>query len=222
MNEGSLVFVEEEHRLLPQVANAYLDMKSKAYAQGLTLRLVSSWRSFEKQLSIWNRKALGELPLLDPNGAVINPKDLNPTQRLWAILHWSAMPGCSRHHWGTDFDVVGQVNGSDLSYDPQLEIWEFLEPGPFAEFDTWVQNQILLDSQFQFFRPYMLGLGSIQPEPWHLSHLASSKLMEQTFSPGIVWQTIKQSNIELKAQIKANFDEILAKTVYPYFNESPT
>ena len=35
-----------------------------AKVNGFELRVESAYRTFEKQLSIWNRKARGELPLL--------------------------------------------------------------------------------------------------------------------------------------------------------------
>jgi len=30
-----------------------------------------------------------------------------------AILHWSALPGASRHHWGTEIDVIDRAALAD-------------------------------------------------------------------------------------------------------------
>ena len=76
-----------------------------AKANGFELRVESAYRTFEKQLSIWNRKARGELPLLSETGEKMErPKD--EEELMYAILTWSALPGASRHHLGTDIDVV--------------------------------------------------------------------------------------------------------------------
>ena len=40
-------------------------LSNEAKANGFELRIESAYRSFEKQLSIWNRKARGELKLLN-------------------------------------------------------------------------------------------------------------------------------------------------------------
>ena len=65
-----------------------------------------------------------ERPLLDARNQPLDALQLGETERLHAILHWSALPGTSRHHWGTDLDI----------YDPDclpagtrlaLEPWEY-------------------------------------------------------------------------------------------------
>ena len=85
---------------------------------GFRLRLESAYRPFEKQLSIWNRKARGELALLDEFGKPMErPQD--EEELMYAILTWSALPGASRHHLGTDIDVV-DGNACPEGYDVQL------------------------------------------------------------------------------------------------------
>lgn len=84
---------------------------------GFRLRLESAYRPFEKQLSIWNRKAAGELPLLDEFGKPMQrPSD--EEKLMYAILTWSALPGASRHHLGTDIDVV-DANACPEGYEVQ-------------------------------------------------------------------------------------------------------
>ncbi|MBR2075692.1 MAG: M15 family metallopeptidase, partial [Fibrobacter sp.] len=80
-------------------------LKDAAAAEGFELRIESAYRPFERQLSIWNRKARGELPLLSAEGVPMErPQD--EEELMYAILTWSALPGASRHHLGTDLDVV--------------------------------------------------------------------------------------------------------------------
>ena len=39
-------------------------------------------------------------------GAYNKMAQLSPAERIEAILRWSALPGASRHHWGTDLDLI--------------------------------------------------------------------------------------------------------------------
>lgn len=55
--------------------------------------------------SFGTQSARGERALLDDHGNPLLVNDLSPTEIMFAILRWSALPGCSRHHWGTDIDV---------------------------------------------------------------------------------------------------------------------
>lgn len=91
--------------LHPQVREAFLKLQSLAALDGIDLQLISAFRPYERQLEIWNSKARGERELLYDNGRIIDFNSLSPEDLMWTILRWSALPGASRHHWGTDFDV---------------------------------------------------------------------------------------------------------------------
>ena len=41
----------------------------------------------------------------DDAGRAVVLAHLSPLEQLQAILRFSALPGTSRHHWGTDLDV---------------------------------------------------------------------------------------------------------------------
>src|SRR5579871_1839442 len=81
-------------------------LQKAARAAGLELYVASSFRDFNRQLGIWNGKFNGQRPLLDRAGAVIDRANLYENELIDAILIWSALPGASRHHWGSDFDVM--------------------------------------------------------------------------------------------------------------------
>ena len=85
---------------------AFLGMRDAALAEGIDLQAVSSFRDFDRQLLLWNRKWRGDRPLYDRSGALLDPARLTEPQRVDAILAWSAIPGGSRHHWGSDIDVI--------------------------------------------------------------------------------------------------------------------
>ena len=102
LEEDGLVLIPgTEYRVRQGALAPFLELSEKAKSAGYELRVESAYRSFDRQLSIWNRKATGKLKLLDANGAPFKelPKDEEVLMR--SILLWSALPGGSRHHCST-------------------------------------------------------------------------------------------------------------------------
>src|SRR5262245_2909625 len=89
-----------------EAVSSFLAMREAAAAAGIDLVACSSFRDFDVQLSIWNRKWLGERVLYGRNGETLDRAALSEADLVDAILCWSAIPGGSRHHWGSDIDVI--------------------------------------------------------------------------------------------------------------------
>ncbi|MEP7210651.1 MAG: M15 family metallopeptidase, partial [Alphaproteobacteria bacterium] len=66
------------------------------------------FRSFNDQKRIWNDKWTGKTSV---EGGKLPRTVPDPKTRAEKILEFSAMPGTSRHHWGTDFDLNDLSNG---------------------------------------------------------------------------------------------------------------
>jgi LAS superfamily LD-carboxypeptidase LdcB len=142
-----------------------LAMQAAARSAGIELAVVSSFRDFERQVAIWNAKFQGTRELLDRDSRPLAHASLDEPALIEAILTWSALPGASRHHWGTDVDVIDRAAVS-ADYQVQLRPAEFGGAGPFARLDAWLAANM---SRFGFFRPYVRARDGVQPEPWHLS-----------------------------------------------------
>ena len=99
--------------LLPAAAAAFAALRDDARAAGFDLRIVSAHRSFDRQLHIFNRKVRGELPVVDDADRPVDIAALDMDAALAAVLRFSALPGASRHHWGTDMDVYDAAAVSD-------------------------------------------------------------------------------------------------------------
>ena len=211
LDESHLILVGRgPHRLTAATAAAFNDMQVAAAYEGFNLQAASSWRSFERQLAIWNGKWRGERPLLDADNQPLDALQLDDMERLHAILRWSALPGTSRHHWGTDLDI----------YDPDclpvgtrlaLEPWEYEAGGWFADLGEWLGDHM---ADFGFFLPYAKPLDAAQGvayEPWHISFALESA--EQRLDPDALALCLQQADIEGKACILAHLDEILARYV---------
>ncbi len=191
-------------------------LQEKALQQGFHLKIESGWRPFERQLSIWNRKARGELTLLDAHGKPINALALSPLERMWAILRWSALPGTSRHHWGTDLDISDSA-AVPPDYEVQLTPAEVNAGGPFAPMHEWLDKMIASHSCEGFFRPFLPNHGCIQPERWHLSHAPSARQMQSRFREDTLKDLLIQNEVELLEPILGHLDHILSLSMRCYF-----
>ena len=144
----------------------FLDLRSAAAAAGFDLMPVSSFRDFESQLRIWNAKFRGERTLYDRQGRRLEHAALNEGELVDAVLCWSAMPGASRHHWGTEVDVVDR-HALPQGQGAKLLPIEYGPDGPFARLTAWLDANM---QRYGFFRPYHQDRGGVAPEPWHLSY----------------------------------------------------
>jgi LAS superfamily LD-carboxypeptidase LdcB len=165
-------------------------------------------------LLIWNNKAYGLRPVLDQAGQPINLAELSDDEKVFAILRWSALPGASRHHWGTDLDVY-DASRMPLNYQVQLTQEETQGNGLFAEFHNWLTGELQANSQ-DFYRPYVEGIGSISPEPWHLSYAPLAHQFATQLNENILREKIQATDIALKESILKNLSEIFSRYITPY------
>ncbi|WP_186372857.1 M15 family metallopeptidase [Yersinia alsatica] len=183
-----LVVLTGNHRMQPQAVDAFLAMQQAAKVAGFDLQPASTFRDFDRQLAIWNGKFRGERPVLDKDSHPIDVSQLDDAARCEAILRWSALPGASRHHWGSDLDI----------YDPsllpaqaklQLEPWEYLAGGYFYPLTQWLDTHMV---EFGFYRPFSEDTGGVAAEPWHLSYRPLAQAAEHLLTPAILleaWQS---------------------------------
>lgn len=184
----------------------FLRLKRDAQEAGFDLQLASAYRDFDRQLKIWNLKASGERTLLDDQERPLDFKALSPIELVLAILRWSAIPGCSRHHWGTDIDIFdgNQQQPEDVKLVPS----ETIHPGPSAALHDWLDSKISSQDAYGFYRPYATDRGGVSPERWHISyHLLSRRYLE-AFTFSIFKKNLEESEILLKEVLLDNADEI--------------
>ncbi len=169
-------------RLHPLAGQALALLCADAREAGFDLRVVSGFRSFERQAMIWNAKARGLRPVLDAAERPIDIRTIDEMALVFAILRWSALPGASRHHWGTDLDVLDAmrlVPGQAV----ELSVADTRAEGPFAPLHRWLDERIASGRSHGFFRPYV-GVGCrVAPEPWHLSFAPLAWRCQCAFDP---------------------------------------
>ncbi|WP_317931843.1 M15 family metallopeptidase [Halioxenophilus sp. WMMB6] len=200
------------------MAPALKILADAAKESGFELAVVSAFRSFDQQLAIWNAKACGKRAVLDVSEYPIPPGTLNGWPLVEAILRWSALPGASRHHWGTDMDVYDRA-AMPAGYQVQLTQAEAEPNGVFGAFHQWLSRWLDNNPDVGFYRPYVKRLDGdcrpfgIAPEPWHLSFRPLSQQLEAEYDLTQLARLLETSDIQLKAPILEHLEEIYQRFI---------
>lgn len=208
IEEPPLVDVDSGLRLHPDAAAAFLQLAAKAKVQGIDLRLVSAWRGFSHQARIWQAKWRGERTVYDAQSQVVDLSKLSSTEKTEAILLYSALPGTSRHHWGSDLDWYDAA-AVPTDYRPQLLIEEY-QHGPFQRAANFIAAHA---AEFGFYAPYARYQGGVAPEPWHLSFMPLARCCATQLTSSAVQQALLQSELDEKEQLIQLVPEIFRRYV---------
>ena len=195
-----------------EAVEPFLRLREAARDSGFDLRILSGFRSFDHQLSIWNRKASGKLCVLDSDALPLDIAKLSETELMFAILRWSALPGASRHHWGTDIDVY-DVAARPEGYEIQLVPDEVNPGGIFGPLHEWLDRRITAGTSFGFFRPYDQDRGGVAPERWHLSYAPLASQFLDLLTIDILREAVSSAEIELKSVVLQSLREIYDRFV---------
>jgi LAS superfamily LD-carboxypeptidase LdcB len=134
---------------------SFQDMKKAAASAGLNIEVVSAYRSFERQKQIYE----GKYKRFTASG-------LAPLDAIKKIIEYSTIPGTSRHHWGTDIDLI-DANGSPRP-SSVLQAKHFHGAGPFCKLKEWLNENA---AKFGFYEVYTDNAQrkGFKYEPWHYS-----------------------------------------------------
>ncbi|MEN1784579.1 MAG: M15 family metallopeptidase [Bacteroidota bacterium] len=166
--------------LLKEAHDAYLKMKKAAYEAGFDLKMVSSYRSFNRQRAIWERKY----------NAYTQDRGMAPLAAIEKIIEYSTIPGTSRHHWGTEVDVI---DGNPKVTGDVLVPEKFEEGGPFEGLKQWLDKN---SESFGFYLTYTNAPGrrGFKYEPWHYSYAALSIPMLEQFRKKNIFKLIQNED----------------------------
>lgn len=214
-DESFLVSLDARHRMHPDAAAAFKRLQVRASAQGFDLQPVSCYRPFDRQLLIWNGKALGERAVMDSAGLPLQRESLDDWSWVQAILRWSALPGASRHHWGTDLDIYDAAAVAS-DYAVQLTPAEVSAEGPFAPLHDWLDTLIADDNAEGFFRPYARDEGGIAPERWHLSFAPIAAQCETRLTMPLLLAQLRTCEFfALREVVETHSEEIFERYIKP-------
>ncbi len=151
--------------LRKEAYESFLKMKIAAAKSGIEIKVVSSYRNYAHQNRIWERKY-----------KQFTAEGLSPISAIKRIIEYSTIPGTSRHHWGTDVDIV---DGNVQQPKSLLVAGHFNNNGPFCKLREWLFKH---SETFDFYLVYTDNKNrkGFKYEPWHLSYkpLSSEYLKE--------------------------------------------
>ena len=101
---------------------------------------------------------------------------------LGAILRYSALPGTSRHPWGTDLDIWDAA-AVEPDYALRLSPAEYVADGVFSAMTQWMDELIGADDAEGFYKPYAIDGGGVAPEAWHISYRPIASRYRRLLSP---------------------------------------
>lgn len=154
IGKGTPELVGKDYALLSEVAKAYEQMAAAAKKEGIIIKVVSSYRSYDHQKAIWNRKF-----------AHYKAQGMEDGQIISKILEYSTLPGTSRHHWGTEVDIIDAIPPAEGDV---LLPQKFHDKGPYTALREWLEIHA---NKFGFFLPYTQNKdrSGFKYEPWHYS-----------------------------------------------------
>ncbi len=179
-----------EAKLLREPADALESLTRAARADGVDVWARSGYRSLSQQRYLWNSKYRGLSTVRgDDGGRLTLTREHSAAEKVRLILSYTAFPGTSRHHWGTDVDVAQTfADGcADLLLREGLEPSSSEEPAepesggePAAGRKAGRDGDGCLPAQrwlaaraheFGWYLVYDVARGGVEPEPWHWSYL---------------------------------------------------
>jgi len=164
-----------DYLLRKQTAEAVKVMIDSARKDGVTLRVRSSTRNFDRQAQIWGAKWRGDRTL--SNGVNLGKKTMSDSAKARMILLYSSMPGTSRHHWGTDIDFNAFEN-------------DYFKTGKGLAEYAWLKKN---GAHFGFYQPYTSkesGRTGYEEERWHWSFLPLSLKLTELYRAEVTYADI--------------------------------
>ncbi len=200
---------ELECTLHPAAASALLALRSAARSDGIELQAVSGFRDFEQQLAIWNAKFTGARALLSARNEPLQASALSDEERVAAILIWSALPGASRHHWGSECDVIDRAA---LAAGERVELLstDYQPGGRYARLSSWLAGHA---HHYGFFLPYDRDRGGVQPEPWHLSFAPVAEPALEAMSVELLSEALQGAPIEGRGAVDTELPRLFERYV---------
>ncbi len=183
-------------------------MQQAARADGIEIDIASGFRSFARQQQIFDNKMTGNAKVFDLSNNLVEMSKLSTYEKIHSILLFSALPGASRHHWGTDIDVYSKQLLADAPL--ALENWEYGADGPMAPLTQWLNKNM---HKFGFFRPYDKYRGGIAKEPWHISYQPLAQQFQQQLNCDIIASSLINSSVVEKTGIIAMLNDIYSQFI---------
>lgn len=147
------------YQVRKETYDAFIAMQKAALKDNISIQVVSSYRNFAHQNRIWERKY-----------KLYTQQGLSPEKAIEKIIEYSTIPGTSRHHWGTDMDII------DANVAQPKNV---LSPSHFEGKGCYVKLKKWMDEHSKDYGFYLVYTDNpdrkgFKYEPWHYSYKALS------------------------------------------------
>jgi len=190
MGRGTPLLFGNDCKLRKQAYQAFIKMKTAALQDGFKIKTVSSYRNYNHQNRIWERKY-----------NKFTKEKMPPLQAIQKIVEYSTIPGTSRHHWGTDIDIV---DGNVPQPKGLLLAKNFEGEGPFCRFKEWMDQNA---NTFGFYLVYTdeENRKGFKYEPWHYSYAPLSIPMLKAYRELDIKKEVFETRLKGSKHFTTNF-----------------
>ena len=183
--------------LLPEAFLKFKQMQNDAKKEGVEIEIVSGYRNYEKQKSIWNNKYNKNF-----ERRIFGVKNIN------RIIQYSTIPGTSRHHWGTDIDIIDKrfIPKGDLLIEKN-----YTENGIYSELFSWMKKN---SKKYGFYLVYddSPERKGFKFEPWHYSYKPLSvEFLQRFIDRNLLFKITQDSSLLGREFINNSFLESYLK-----------
>ncbi|MBW2936629.1 M15 family metallopeptidase [Aureisphaera sp. CAU 1614] len=173
-----------------ETAEALNRMKAEALKSNINIEVVSAYRSFQRQKEIFEGKYVK-----------FTSEGLSPMLAIEKIIEYSTIPGTSRHHWGTDLDLI---DGNAPRPESVLVASNFHGTGPFCKMKEWMDEHA---ESFGFYEVYTNDANrkGFKYEPWHFSYAPVSKPMLQAYKKLDIKEILSEEKVKGSTHFSESF-----------------
>lgn len=170
---------------------AFEKMRKAALKDGIKIKIVSGFRDFDRQKMIWNSKFK----------KFTTEYNLSAIDAINEIIRFSTIPGTSRHHWGTEIDVIDEDFKNEKN---PLISNKYESGGIFHKLKKWMDMNA---KEYGFHLTYdnEPNRKGFEYEPWHYSYLPVSKKYLSKFLEIDIVEVISKVDIEGKELFSDDF-----------------
>lgn len=180
IGKGKPTLFGDDFKLRDEAFLQFNMMRIAAKEAGFNIHVVSSYRSYTHQNGIWERKYKN-----------FRNQGLSHQKTIEKIIEYSTIPGTSRHHWGTDLDIIDSTKG--IPSNPLSET-HFNEGGRMRKFKLWLDGN---SEKFGFYLVYTNkeGRKGFAYEPWHFSYKPLSIKMLKEYKELDIKKLLQTNNL---------------------------
>ena len=173
-----------------EVYEAYERMRQAATKEGIEIKVVSAHRSYHRQREIWNAKY-----------KTLTLQGLPAKDAIQEIITYSTLPGTSRHHWGTDIDIIDSANPQSGDV---LLAEKFYGDGPSSALRSWMNRNAADYGFLEVYTDHPNRKGFAH-EPWHYTYHSLSKAYLEVLTNHAISEIAKDEQLLGRKFLDADF-----------------